>query len=32
MEFSQKDKEFFVNHNEELANKGYRLLSIAYKK
>ncbi|WP_201736611.1 cation-translocating P-type ATPase [Candidatus Phytoplasma ziziphi] len=32
MEFSQKDKEVFVNHNEELASKGYRLLSIAYKK
>lgn len=31
-EFSQKDKEFFVNHNEELASEGYRLLSIAYKK
>ncbi|WP_323847609.1 MAG: cation-transporting P-type ATPase [Phytoplasma sp.] len=32
MEFSQKDKDFFVKQNEELASQGYRLLAITYKK
>ncbi|WP_341266823.1 cation-transporting P-type ATPase [Candidatus Phytoplasma fraxini] len=32
MEFSQKDKDFFVQQNEELASQGYRLLAITYKK
>nr|WP_026072037.1 cation-transporting P-type ATPase [Milkweed yellows phytoplasma] len=30
--FSESEKEFFYERNEELSNQGYRILAIAYKK